>query len=207
MGALGIIVGETRIGAYPFAFLSGLVWPQIVEYSNDVRIYCIRVEKTCIGCREISDMLTLIWTVIVLFGLAVVVDQLLTEEDVKRWRESTRRASARMDELGLDAAITNTHGMFCNLFDAIYGDRYWSRKRVVRSYYCSLLALGTVTLLLGWESTMFGRLVNDVGTEKFYRMVYGDVHCSIRRIHVSTTFRCRRPAGYWGVTRTIPRRC
>ena len=121
----------------------------------------------------VRDMFLLIWTIVVLFGLAVVVDQLLTDEGVKRWRESTRDLRRRTDELGFDAAIMATHGLFCNLFDAIYGRRYWSRKRFVRSYYSSLLALGTVTLLLGWDSTVFSRLVDAVGTDHLYGMVWG----------------------------------
>lgn len=118
-------------------------------------------------------MLLLIWIIVVLFGLAVVVDQLLSEESVRRWRESTRDLRRRMDERDLDIAITATHSLFCNLFDAIYGSRYWSRKRFVRSYYSSLLALGTVTLLLGWDTTVFLRLVNSVGTGDFGRIMVG----------------------------------
>lgn len=118
-------------------------------------------------------MLLLIWIIIVLFGLAVVVDQLLTEESVRQWRASTRDLRRRMDKLDMDTAITAAHGLFCNLFDAIYGSRYWSKRRLVRSYYSSLLALGTVTLLLGWDTTVFGRVVDSVGTDEFAILMLG----------------------------------
>ena len=118
-------------------------------------------------------MFLLIWTIVVLFAFAVIVDQMLTERSVTRWCESTKDLRRRIDEHGLDVAVTATHRLFCSLFDAIYGSRYWSKKRFVRSYYSSLLALGTVTLLLGWDTTIFFRLVDSVGTEDFRRIVVG----------------------------------
>ena len=120
-----------------------------------------------------TAMLLLIWTIVALFGFAVVVDQLMSEQGVRTWRESTRDFRKRMDKLDSDAAIATTHGMFCSLFDAIYGSRYRSAKRFLRSYYSSLLALCTVTLLVGWQSTVFGRVRDSVGTDDFFMMIAG----------------------------------
>lgn len=106
-------------------------------------------------------MQLLLWSVIILFGIAVLIDKVMTEEGVRAWRESTRELRNKIDDLEIDAATTAAQGLFHGLFDAMYGARFWSRKRFVRSYLSSLLALGVITFLLDWETTYFGSIAFD----------------------------------------------
>ena len=101
-------------------------------------------------------LLLLFWIVIVLLGFAVVIDGLLTDDQVQAWRKKTRSLHRLIEKLDSREAILTAHKMFCDLFDAIYGKKYWSWKRCQRSYLSSLVALGGVTLLLGWDTTRLG---------------------------------------------------
>ena len=106
-------------------------------------------------------MQLLLWSLIILFGIAVLIDKVMSEEVALAWRDSTRELRGKIDELEIGVATTAANGLFCRLFDAIYGDHFWSRRRFVRSYLSSLLALSAITLLLDWETTHFGRLSLD----------------------------------------------
>lgn len=103
-------------------------------------------------------MQLLLWSLIILFGIAVLIDKVMTEEAVRAWRDTTMELRGKIDELEIGAATTAANGLFRGLFDAIYGDRFWSRRRFIRSFFSSLLALSIIVLLLDWESTIFVRL-------------------------------------------------
>lgn len=101
-------------------------------------------------------MQLLLWSVIIIFGIAVLIDKVMTEEGLRTWRDSTRELREKVDELEIDVATTAANGLFRSLFDAIYDKHFWSKRRFVRSYLSSLLALSVITLLLDWEITHFG---------------------------------------------------
>lgn len=103
-------------------------------------------------------MLLLLWFIVLLFGCALIVDRILSEKQVQLWRETTRDMRQQVYNLDIHSAIASSHNLFCSLFDTVYGERYWSRKRLFRSYYSSILAVGIVAALIGWESTVFGRV-------------------------------------------------
>lgn len=105
-------------------------------------------------------MQLLLWSLIILFGIAVLIDKVMTEEGARAWRDSTSELRGKIDELEIGAATTAANDLFRRLFDAIYGEYFWSRRRFVRSVFSSLLALTAIVLLLDWESTIFGRNID-----------------------------------------------
>ena len=106
-------------------------------------------------------METLLWGLVCLFGLAALVDKVMTEEAVLAWRERTRELRGRVEQIDVDAATAAANEWFIGLFDAIYDARFWSLRRFGRSALSSVLALAVITLLLGWEETAFGALVEE----------------------------------------------
>lgn len=116
--------------------------------------------------------LFLLWLLIVLFAVAALVDNVMTDSRVQQWRQSTREMRRKIAELDLDAAIKRVNSLFCELFDTVYSAQYWSARRIARSYFSSLFAVGTAALLLNWETTTFGRLEGYTG-EEFRRHLAG----------------------------------
>ena len=106
-------------------------------------------------------METLLWGLVCLFGVAALADKVMTEEAVLAWRARTRELRGRVEQIDVDAATAAANEWFVDLFDAIYDARFWSLRRFGRSALSSLLALTVVTLLLGWEETALGSLVEE----------------------------------------------
>ena len=104
-------------------------------------------------------METLLWGLVCLFGVAALADKVMTEEAVLVWRARTRELRDRVERMDVDAATAAANEWFVGLFDAIYDARFWSLRRFVRSALSSVLALAVITLLLGWEETVFGKIV------------------------------------------------
>ena len=111
-------------------------------------------------------METLLWGLVCLFGLAALADKMMTEEAVLAWRERTRELRDRVEQMDVDAATAAANEWFVGLFDAIYDARFWSLRRFVRSALSSVLALAVITLLLGWQETIFS-LAAEVGRTRY----------------------------------------
>ena len=96
----------------------------------------------------------LLWAIITLFAVAAVTDRVLTEDAVRAWRDSTLTFRRRLRELDAGAAMREANRWFGGLFDAIYGERFVSRRRFIGSCLSSTFALTFIILLLGWLEEM-----------------------------------------------------
>ena len=103
-------------------------------------------------------METFLWAVICIFGIAALIDRVMTEDAVRAWQRSSMDLRDRLLVLDITEATRIANVWFRGLFDAIYGERFWSFRRLVRSFISSVLALTVITLLLGWETTLFETL-------------------------------------------------
>lgn len=92
-------------------------------------------------------MVFLVMTLLLILFLAFVVDFLLTEEEVKKWRVATREFRNRFRELDVFAATEASNLWFLGLFTAIYGERFFSRRRLVASALSTLLAMVLVAYI------------------------------------------------------------
>jgi len=86
-------------------------------------------------------MVFLVMTLLLILFMAVVVDYLLSEEEVKKWRAATKEFRNRFKELDVFAATEASNVWFLGLFKAIYGARFFSRRRLVASALSTLLAM------------------------------------------------------------------
>jgi hypothetical protein len=92
-------------------------------------------------------MVFLVMTLLLILFLAFVVDYLLTEEEVKKWRAATKEFRDRFKELDVFAATEASNLWFLGLFTAIYGARFFSRRRLVASLLSTLLAMVLVAYI------------------------------------------------------------
>lgn len=86
-------------------------------------------------------MVFLVMTLLLILFMAFVVDFLLTEEEVVKWRTATKALRDRFRELDVFAATEASNLWFLGLFKAIYGERFFSRRRLVASMLSTLLAM------------------------------------------------------------------
>ncbi len=93
-------------------------------------------------------MVFLVMTLLLILFAAFVVDFLLTEEEVKKWRAATREFRSRFKELDVFAATEASNVWFLGLFKAIYGERFFSRRRLAASAISTLLAMVLVAYVL-----------------------------------------------------------
>ncbi len=98
-------------------------------------------------------MIPLIGTLVIVMLLAIMIDHLLSEPATVGWRKATAHARARIDELDVGEATLSANRWFLGLFDAIYGAKFWSLRRVFRSIISTLLAIHLVALIIGWDGT------------------------------------------------------
>lgn len=92
-------------------------------------------------------MVFLVMTLLLILFMASVVDFLLTEEEVKKWRAATKEFRDRFRELDVFAATEASNLWFLGLFKAIYGARFFSRRRLVASLLSTLLAMVLVAYI------------------------------------------------------------
>jgi hypothetical protein len=92
-------------------------------------------------------MVFLVMTLLLILFLAFVVDFLLTEEEVKKWRVATKEFRDRFKELDVFAATEASNLWFLGLFKAIYGERFLSRRRLIASVISTLLAMVLVAYI------------------------------------------------------------
>ncbi|MEO3427988.1 hypothetical protein AAFN88_03970 [Pelagibius sp. CAU 1746] len=93
-------------------------------------------------------MVFLVMTLLLILFLAFAVDFLLTEEEVSKWRKATKELRGRFRELDVFAATEASNQWFLGLFKAIYGARFFSRRRLVASFLSTLLAMVLVAYVL-----------------------------------------------------------
>ena len=85
-----------------------------------------------------------------LFVSAFIVDWLLGKSTVDQ-RERLRVANTPQEQGLYAAVVTSANVLFCQFFDAVYGENFWSWRRFLRSCFLSGLALFFVALSIGLD--------------------------------------------------------
>jgi hypothetical protein len=92
-------------------------------------------------------MVFLVMSLLLILFLAWVVDFLLTEKEIRKWRNATREFRARFSDLDIFEATEASNLWFLGLFKAIYGERFFSRRRIVASALSTILAMVLVAYI------------------------------------------------------------
>lgn len=93
----------------------------------------------------------LIGCVAILLATASIIDWIMADAAVSRLRHSKERAQRQLTTLGGGKAVVSANRLFCEVFDAVYGDEFWSWQRVRRSCFLSVIAYLCAFLLVGIE--------------------------------------------------------
>ena len=98
--------------------------------------------------------------VFALGGLLVVVgylvDATLSTEERERVKAWAENSWLTLDEVPAQQLLRKASIRFSRLFDLIYGPKFWSLRRVVRSVASTLFALAVMALLTGPSRTVLG---------------------------------------------------
>lgn len=92
-------------------------------------------------------MVFLVMSLLLILFLAWAVDILLTEKEILKWRRATGEFRARFSELDIFAATEASNQWFLGLFKAVYGERFFSRRRIVASALSTVLAMVLVAYI------------------------------------------------------------
>ncbi len=92
-------------------------------------------------------MVFLVMSLLLILFLAGVVDFLLTEKEILKWRRGTREFRARFSKLDIFAATEASNQWFLGLFKAVYGEGFFSRRRIVASALSTILAMVLVAYI------------------------------------------------------------
>lgn len=110
------------------------------------------------------NLTSLISTIIAIITIGATVDFVMSSAAVVNWQDKTKDARNKIDLIEFDKATKLSNEWFLNIFDAVYGSRWLSVTRLVRSILSSLLAVFVISLLLGWEDTT---IANAIATKEF----------------------------------------
>ena len=102
--------------------------------------------------------MVLIWFLVVVLLIATVTDLVMTQTAVKQWQQATRDVRRDLRNHKIGEAISEIHGWFLGLFDAVYGSRAFSRRRIVALMLSSFGSLVVISLALGWNETRLADL-------------------------------------------------
>lgn len=98
-------------------------------------------------------MKIIIGSVISIYICGSFVDWFLGSTSMEKYRRRTFSIRQKLAELDVGLAIQTFNAQFLYLFKVVYGEKFWSLKRIIRSIISSLIAVGvisfTIVLLAG----------------------------------------------------------
>ena len=93
--------------------------------------------------------------VVAVAAVGAILDRQVLSNRLESWRRGVRRLWLKLNTPGASDLSQDAHKLFCGLFDLIYGKRTFTWRRVWASSASSLVALFVVTLVLGYENTVW----------------------------------------------------
>lgn len=92
--------------------------------------------------------------VIVVLISALIIDRLLNEKAVLAFRVWAGKAERKIAGKSVQNSLTWANHLSTRLFDAVYGNDWWSLRRLWRSVISTTLALAAVHVIGGWEDSL-----------------------------------------------------
>ncbi len=108
-----------------------------------------------IGMLEPPGVSSLATIVITTAVVGVALDKLVLSTRLESWRKNVAGLWVKLNSPGARDLTDSANQLFTDLFDFIYGKRMLSRRRVWSSVLSSVIGLIAVTLLLGYENTVW----------------------------------------------------
>jgi hypothetical protein len=100
--------------------------------------------------------------VIIIAGSGVAFDKLVLSSRLDTWRRSIGRLWIKLNTPGAKALAQDANQLYCDLFDYIYGKRAFTWRRVWASVLSSMIGLVVITLILGYENTLWPDSIRDI---------------------------------------------
>lgn len=115
---------------------------------------------------------TTLFVCAVLAAIGSALDRYFLSERFVDWRASVRKVW--VDLKGPDVLVTvrDVQRVFFELFNLIYGDRFFSWKRIWASIVSTTLALIVITTLLGWQDSFLQAIVKEIASGKYLIAIF-----------------------------------
>ncbi len=94
-------------------------------------------------------------SVTVLAVCGVLLDGVIGDEKLRVWRGRMRGFVVKMNTSGARGLSRDVNQLYLGLFDAIYGARFFSTRRVVASIISTIASLVALTLMFGYNNTIW----------------------------------------------------
>lgn len=101
-------------------------------------------------------MPTLIGCLAVLLATASIIDWILADTAVARLRQSKSRVQRDLAAMRVSKTMLSANVLFCEVFDAVCGPKFWSWRRVRRSCFLSVTAYLFAFLFVGIDNSILG---------------------------------------------------
>ncbi len=120
------------------------------------------------------DIGVLFTVTVVIYATGWMFDHLLNSEvALRQWRYNSKGWAIALRHENWPKILNNSSLQFCNLFDAVYGWKWFSLKRVIRSLISSLFAVFVILIIIGPENSMlFSEIILDIPVDKEGRTEY-----------------------------------
>ena len=87
---------------------------------------------------------------------------------LESWRENVQALWVKLNTQGAKGLTQDANQLFCDLFDYVYGEKHFSKRRVWASVLSSMIGLVVFTLILGYRHTIWAHGPSD---ELFFLML------------------------------------
>ena len=101
-------------------------------------------------------METLVGCLAILLVAASLVDWVLNDESVDRMRRGSRHAAGMLSAPDWNRLILSANALFLDVFDAVYGPKFWSWLRLRRSCILSMTFVAFFIWFIGADNTILG---------------------------------------------------
>lgn len=107
-------------------------------------------------------MANLLSMILGMFFFALIVDYVFKEGGVEAWRKASEQWWDSLGQVKFKEIIVAANRWFLELFDAIYGDKFWSWKRIYRSVLSSYFAVAILFAITGTAALDLPAAIGDV---------------------------------------------
>lgn len=108
------------------------------------------------------DVLSLTFIILFLAALGAVFDKFIQSGRSQDWRFAAAGLWIKLNTLGSKNLSRDANNLYTILFDAVYGRRSFSKRRLIASLISTTSALVIITMALGYEDSIWVYLASDL---------------------------------------------
>ena len=121
---------------------------------------------------QAPNITSFIAVVIFIAATGAALDKLVLGRRLDAWRRKIAQLWIKLNTPGARGLAQDANQLYCDLFDYIYGSKAFSRRRVWASILSSMIGLVVISLIIGYESSVWHRIVRGLGRQDLTYLTY-----------------------------------